>query len=244
MGYGLGTGPGSTKCRETLQNPSPRSLPAGLGTSCDPAGTGWTTSIPVPTSRHPAGHSRAPPAPTAGGRGTAPAPGHARASELQNQAHGGSLGCVPTLPQRARVHPNIPVQAAVETAENKPLFPLPQQRVSCWWARRRKAGNSRPIPAFPTLEGIRAPHFSLQQPPGALGRPKVPPSSAGAAEEFTRNVYGTQRSLVGQTRREEQPPGPASTDGFIHQSSSSELPQLLGVSQTCLPMEDPKGWGV
>lgn len=40
---------GSTNCNKNPQC----ALRAGLGTSCDPAGSGWTTSIPVPTSRHP-----------------------------------------------------------------------------------------------------------------------------------------------------------------------------------------------
>lgn len=75
-------------------------------------------------------------------------------------------------PKNRHKTPRCPAAAGAGTAENKSLIPLPQKRGNWRWRKRGKAGSARPIPAFPTLEGIRAPRFSLQQPPAALGWPK------------------------------------------------------------------------
>lgn len=122
--------------------------------------------------------------------------------------------------KRTKPH-GVVLQQGRCSREQIPAPPSPEN-VDCWWEKRRRA---RPIPAFPTLEGIRAPHFCLQQAPAALGWPQ----SAAPIGWSCRGIR--QEEPHGSTGREEQlpaPPGPARTDGFIQHSSSPKLPQRLG----------------
>lgn len=120
----------------------------------------------------------------------------------------------PTCP-RAGFNPNkmdkpsrCPAAAGERQQRTNPGSPFPGKCGLLVGEAEERWKRSLHPPAFPTLEGIRAPHFSLQRAPAALGWPQSAALISWSCRGIHREYFPHSEGPGGSTGREEQPPAP------------------------------------